>query len=259
MKNRVNYGMPFRPVLYRMVIMSLLLLIFIFLIFQEIYFPLIFLYFVFMILFSYYFCLYSYRNFFTVRRNILLDELIKMADLTGNECILDIGTGSGFLAIGFAKHLTQGCVYAIDRYAADTINIFKIIYEVIKINFIVCSLKQAKRNAEIENVTAYCKFINSNLLEGLDFDDNYFDLIVSSQTIPFILKETDNEAAVVREIDRVLKNNGKILLIESKKYKEWDITNFQRYFEELGYETRIIEKKFHLNDCFFIAEKKLSE
>lgn len=259
MRNRVNYGMPFRPVLYRMVIMSLLLLMFIFLIFQEIYFPFLLAYFAFMIFFSYYFCLYSYRNFFTVRRKILLDELIKIADLTGDECILDIGTGSGFLAIGFAKQLTQGCVYAIDKYAADTLNVFKIIYEVIKINFIVCSLKQAKRNAEIENVSSRCTFINLDLLEGLDFDDNYFDLIVSSQTIPFILKETDDETTVVCEIDRVLKNNGKILLIESKKYKEWDITNFQGYFEELGYETRVIERKFHLNDCFFIAEKNPSK
>jgi release factor glutamine methyltransferase len=71
--------------------------------------------------------------------------------------ILDIGTGSGCIAISLAKNITNSQVYAIDVSEK--------------------ALATANKNAELNNVRV--KFINQNILETEDLRQQ-FDIIVSN-------------------------------------------------------------------------------
>ena len=71
--------------------------------------------------------------------------------------ILDIGTGSGCIAISLAKNITNSQVYAIDVSEK--------------------ALATANKNAELNNVKV--KFINQNILETEDLRQQ-FDIIVSN-------------------------------------------------------------------------------
>jgi release factor glutamine methyltransferase len=72
--------------------------------------------------------------------------------------ILDLGTGSGCIAIALAKYLPNAEVYAVDSSAK--------------------ALAVAKRNAKKHKVSKRIKFICSNLFQKLK--GNKFDLIVSN-------------------------------------------------------------------------------
>ena len=71
--------------------------------------------------------------------------------------ILDIGTGSGCIAISLAKNIPNAAVFAIDVSAK--------------------ALKVAKKNAEINNVSV--TFLEKNILETDDLEEQ-FDIIVSN-------------------------------------------------------------------------------
>ncbi|MBC7438538.1 MAG: peptide chain release factor N(5)-glutamine methyltransferase [Flavobacterium sp.] len=103
---------------------------------------------------------------FLVNENVLIprpetEELVdwilkEAAQLQYNE-ILDIGTGSGCIAISLAKNLKNTQVFALDISGK--------------------ALETAKKNAEINVVDVF--FINCNILETDDLNQK-FDLIVSN-------------------------------------------------------------------------------
>ncbi|WP_417859317.1 peptide chain release factor N(5)-glutamine methyltransferase [Xanthomarina gelatinilytica] len=76
--------------------------------------------------------------------------------------ILDIGTGTGCIAISLAKHLPKAKVYALDVSKE--------------------ALKVARQNAELNNVEVH--FIDADILNrdswNLEFKDLQFDIIVSN-------------------------------------------------------------------------------
>jgi len=82
--------------------------------------------------------------------------------------ILDIGTGSGCIAVTLAKHLTKAKVYALD-VSED-------------------ALKLAKVNADNNEVEV--EFIEANILDG-DIGNMQFDVIVSN---PPYVREKEKEA-----------------------------------------------------------------
>ncbi|HEX8270729.1 MAG TPA: peptide chain release factor N(5)-glutamine methyltransferase [Flavobacterium sp.] len=103
---------------------------------------------------------------FTVNRNVLIprpetEELVQWIlddiEFSTPKTILDIGTGSGCIAISLAKNLPGSSVFALDVSEA--------------------ALATAGRNAKLNDV--HLTFINQNILE-VDRLDRKFDIIVSN-------------------------------------------------------------------------------
>jgi len=90
----------------------------------------------------------------------------KIINDLNNPTILDIGTGSGCIAITLAKHLMKACVFALD-ISTDALQI-------------------AQRNAQQNNVTVH--FFQADILSAnMQHDTSFpqFDLIVSNP--PYVL------------------------------------------------------------------------
>jgi release factor glutamine methyltransferase len=94
--------------------------------------------------------------------------------------ILDVGTGSGILAVTLAHHLPHARMTAVD-ISADAIAI-------------------ARRNAEAHHVADRIRFVVSDLLSALDDAAGRFDAIVSNP--PYVAEmDRDNLAPEVREYE----------------------------------------------------------
>ena len=107
-------------------------------------------------------------------------------NLRGDEQVLDVATGTGYVALTIAKHLPQGHVTGID--------------------FSTGMLAQAKKNRdcqEISNVT----FVEKDMQE-IDYQDRYFDVAISAFSIFFI---EDMKTQLSHIADKV-KAGGKILV-----------------------------------------------
>ena len=107
--------------------------------------------------------------------------------------ILDIGTGSGCIAIALAKQFPQATIYAIDIKQS--------------------ALQLAQHNAQINNISNIT-FIESNLFQNLP-DNLQFDLIVSNP--PYIPNNTplDNQVAQWEDHDALFADNNGLTIIEN--------------------------------------------
>lgn len=162
---------------------------------------------------------------FEVNENVLIprpetEELVEwiIADnskiqRSNNLKILDIGTGSGCIAISLAKNIPNAQVYAIDVSEK--------------------ALATAKRNAEINNVNV--TFITQNILETEDLKQQ-FDIIVSNP--PYVRnleKEEIKKNVLENEPHLALFVEDNDVLIFYKKIAELSrknlLPNGQLYFE----------------------------
>jgi ubiquinone/menaquinone biosynthesis C-methylase UbiE len=200
----------------------------------------------------YYFVI-RFKKQFLEKRKTLLQKIIKLADLKGNEVVLDIGTGSGFLAIGISKYLKKGKTVGLDRYSLKSESLRTRIVDIIKTNFFGNSLKNAKENVKLENVSDKCRFIESDITDPINFKDQYFDIVVSSQLLYCIKKEKREN--VFREIDRVLKKEGRIIFFESKSFFNWNIFEAKNFFEKIGYKIKIIPSTEFKTCCILYGKK----
>lgn len=107
----------------------------------------------------------------------LLAELVTQTVLTPPARILDLGTGSGALALGLAKHWPEAAVVAVDR-SAD-------------------ALALARENADTLGLDGRVSFVVSDWFSALSAGE-VFDLIVANP--PYLTAaETDAAAPEVRE------------------------------------------------------------
>lgn len=113
---------------------------------------------------------------------ILVEEVIKIAQKTNSKKILDLCTGSGAIAVSLAKYLPKSEITAID-----------ISNEALKI---------AKKNAINNNVENQITFINSDMFTNLN--EEKFDIIVSNP--PYIKTE------VIKKLEEQVKNEPHIAL-----------------------------------------------
>lgn len=139
---------------------------------------------------------------------ILVEEVIKIAQKTNAKKILDLCTGSGAIAVSLAKYLPQAEITAID-----------ISNEALKI---------AKKNAISNNVENQITFVNSDMFTNLN--EEKFDIIVSNP--PYI------KTNVIEKLDIQVKNEPYIALDGGKDgldfYKKI-INESYRYLKYKGY------------------------
>jgi ubiquinone/menaquinone biosynthesis C-methylase UbiE len=105
---------------------------------------------------------------------------------------LDIGTGTGWLAIGFAQGLPGVHVVGLDL--SDVV------------------LELARENAQESGVSSRVSFEKGDA-QDMPFEDDTFDLVISSNTI-HLLK---NPVRMFDETQRVLKPEGRFLISDFRR------------------------------------------
>tara|TARA_B100000900_G_scaffold42129_1_gene31386 strand:+ start:478 stop:1314 length:837 start_codon:yes stop_codon:yes gene_type:complete len=142
---------------------------------------------------------------FKVNSSVLIprpetEELVRLMlkeDLDGKE-ILDIGTGSGCIAISLAKNLPNAKLTAID-ISEDAIEV-------------------AKKNAELNNV--YVEFINADIFEYQT--DKKYDIVVSNP--PYVL---ESEKVLMKQNVLCFEPNSALFVEDNKSLKYYEhILNF---------------------------------
>ena len=124
------------------------------------------------------------------------EEFIRQVGVEDGERILDVGTGSGFLAIGFAKKMRSGEVVGIDvwmPFGGGT------------------SIRNAIRNAEIEGVSDKVSFEVADA-RNIPYPNDYFDRVVAS----FVIHIIKGWERAVGEMVRVLKLGGVFAVLEPR-------------------------------------------
>ena len=170
---------------------------------------------------------------------ILVEEVIKIAENKTNPVILDMCTGSGAIAVSLAKYVKNVKVYATDISGK--------------------ALEIAKKNAEFNGVKNNIKFIESNLFDKIK--DKKFDIIVSNP--PYI--ETDT----IKKLTKDVQNEPKIALDGGKDgldfYRKiadngYKFLNRQGYIcLEIGYNQRIAVRKIMENKKRYVNIKCLKD
>ena len=128
-------------------------------------------------------------------------EIFDSIALRGDEKVLDVGCGSGLLLNGAATRLTTGKATGIDIWSPHSGG---------------GNLKLLWRNAKAEGVADKIDFKEADARK-MPFEDAVFDVVMSSGALHHISRNFEDHERTVREIARVLKPGGKILL--------WDITH----------------------------------
>jgi len=142
---------------------------------------------------------------------------------------LDIGTGTGLLAIGFAKAFPD--------------------MEVVGLDLSEEALQVARENVQksgVENIS-----FEKGDAQAMPFEDGTFDLVISSNTLHLI----DNPVKMFNEIQRVLKFEGKFFISDFKR--SW-LAIFSQHFRASYTPNEIREllrqselKKWEVKDRFF--------
>ena len=119
------------------------------------------------------------------------DKVLDELELRKNMVAAEFGCGSGGFAIPLAKRLEDGLVYGIDVQEAP-----------------LSALKSRSLFEKIENI----RVIRSDLEKprGSTLTDNSVDLVL----IPNVLFQIEEKSVVLSEAKRVLKNQGKLVVID---------------------------------------------
>jgi ubiquinone/menaquinone biosynthesis C-methylase UbiE len=117
----------------------------------------------------------------------------------GDERVLDVGCGNGFLLIEIAKRLTSGHATGIDLWKAEAG---------------AQTSEVAWRNAHTEGVGDRIEIRNVDA-RTMPFDDQSFDVIVSSLMLHHAGGSADRDL-VIREMLRVLKPGGTLMLYDAR-------------------------------------------
>lgn len=253
MKSKTYYGYPLSSVLFRLLVNLMLVLVLIALFFLDVPSALVALIAIVTLPLCMFMSTIRFNQHFLRYRSQILSEMTSLAHLKGNEQVLDLGTGSGYLAIGYAHMLPEGHVQGVDKYQLKYGSIRERISCMIKINFFDNSLTNARRNAHTDHMESRCTFLPADLTKPLDFPDETFDLIVSSQFLYCI--PIQKHESTYQEIDRLLKPGGMILFFESQSFLRWNIYEVQTFFERKGYTVHIIDQGRLKTGCILQGTK----
>ncbi|MBQ2831056.1 MAG: class I SAM-dependent methyltransferase [Methanobrevibacter sp.] len=124
------------------------------------------------------------------------DEIIKELNFKGNETFMDVGCGDGYISLkAIDEYLPEGTVYAVDIYDKA-----------------IEDLKEYKSEKNIENLIP----IEADITKGISLiDDDSIDVILMLNVFHGF-KESEIRADVIEELKRLIKNDGKIAIMEFK-------------------------------------------
>lgn len=151
------------------------------------------------------------------------DRMLNMIDWTGNEMVLDIGTGRGLLMIGAAKRLTTGKSTGIDIWNTEDLTKNRI--------------ENTLNNAALEGVAYRVEVKNENAV-AMNFADNTFDVVVSNLCLHNIYNVEDRKKAC-NEISRVLKIGGTAIISDFRHMRE-----YKSNFDQSGLQTKMIRSSY---------------
>ena len=135
------------------------------------------------------------ERFAGITHHALLDRVLLEADVRDGDRVLDVGTGTGWLAIRCALALDEGPVVGID-VTSDM-------------------LTRGVLNAERTGVRGRVHYALGSAMR-LPYPDNWFDVVVSS----LALHHTDVERSL-QEIKRVLRPGGRMALADMGAPPAW--------------------------------------
>ena len=133
------------------------------------------------------------------------DRMLAQFPWTGNERVLDVGTGRGLLLIGAAKRLTNGSSVGIDVWSAKDLS--------------GNAPERTQANIEMENVSDKVQ-LRSEDASQMTFPDASFDVVVSNLCLHNIPKQAGRERAC-REIARVLRPGGMAVISDYRLTKKY--------------------------------------
>lgn len=125
-------------------------------------------------------------------------DIFDTLSLRGDESLLDVGCGGGLLVNEAAKRLPKGKALGIDIWAPHSGG---------------GNYDLLMKNAEAEGVADQIEFKQADVRK-LPFGDASFDIIVSSGALHHIGRERAEHEQAIREMLRVLKPNGRIVLMD---------------------------------------------
>src|SRR5436190_18800162 len=142
---------------------------------------------------------------FTLRGKFLVwAELLDQLNLRGDERILDMGCGRGAVLLMAAQRLTTGRAVGVDLWRSfdQSGN----------------SADATRRNAIAEGVAERIE-LHTGDMTALPFEDNSFDLVVSSLAIHNISGNAGREKAI-NEAMRVLRPGGRLMIADIRATRQ---------------------------------------
>ena len=127
------------------------------------------------------------------RERIFREKVLRLARLEPGESVLDVGCGTGTLAIAAKRHVGEtGSVWGIDASPE-----------------MIARASKKARKAGIE-----VSFKNA-LAESLPFPDAHFDAVLTTVMLHHLPRKTRQQCAL--EMRRVLKPSGRVLAVDFAK------------------------------------------
>lgn len=164
---------------------------------------------------------FGYGGFFYNPKywEIVVKNFVDYYKLSSNTRILDIGCAKGFMLYDFKRLFPEINIYGIDisQYAIDNCHV------------------AVKNNIKVGDA------------KNLEFDDNYFDLVISINTVHNL--DLDDCITSIKEISRVSKANSFITVDayntdeEKERMYKWNLTaktimsvnDWKNTFKKIGY------------------------
>lgn len=119
------------------------------------------------------------------------DEILKELDLRDNMLVAEFGSGSGAFSVALAKKVSKGRVYAFDIQEGP-----------------LSALQGKMAQTKVFNLETIRCDLEKEEASGLR--NNYLDLVI----IPNLLFQVENKSAIIQEAKRIVKNKGRIVVIE---------------------------------------------
>jgi ubiquinone/menaquinone biosynthesis C-methylase UbiE len=145
------------------------------------------------------------------------DRVVELARLESGQSVLDIGCGTGSLAIAASRRVgASGSVDGIDASPA--------------------MIARARRKADHAGIAVT---FTSGVVEQLPFPDGRFDCVLSTMMVHHLPRAAREQC--MREVRRVLRPSGTVLIVDFGQASEHDRGALARLHRHGGVEVREIE------------------